>query len=104
MKKEVIALIIFCFIFAMSGSVYAEPYTGKEVPSDKLLSAYYYGGYQFIKSIGKLKNGDNSYTIYYLRKQPPTGKISISNMNVFHLDTKIWIAYPAGKPEIVQNK
>jgi predicted GH43/DUF377 family glycosyl hydrolase len=97
--------LIFLIILCFQNSAFAGPYTGTVFPSDKHFETFgYSSGCTFLKTIGKHKNPDNSYTVYFLKIN---GKKTVtSTMRVLQLDTNYWVAVSDDlerSPSIVQN-
>lgn len=84
MRRILAAVFIIVMVLSFS-SVCAGHYTGKEFPSDKQLRAVVGN----IESIGKHKNADGSYTLYYYLYRG--GVRSLMQANLVRLDNGIWI-------------
>jgi hypothetical protein len=105
MKKLLIFGLICLVLLCLRGSAVADPYLGEEFPSDKHFSMLEFSSEGiFLKSLGKYKNQDGSYTVYFLSIKD--NKTKTSDMRVFQLDTNYWIAISdelKRTPSIVQN-
>ncbi|MCP4115596.1 MAG: hypothetical protein GY737_09355 [Desulfobacteraceae bacterium] len=105
MKKTFLTGLIFLIVLCFQNSAFAGPYTGTVFPSDKHFEAFDYSSESsFLKTIGKHKNQDNSYTVYFLMINGR--KTVTSTMRVLQLDTNYWVAVGDDlkrSPSIVQN-
>ena len=105
MKKTFLAGLIFLIVLCFQNCAFAGPYTGSAFPSDKHFKTFDYASeYSFLKTIGKHRNQDSSYTVYFLKING--SKTETSTMRVLQLDTNYWVAVSDDlkrSPSIVQN-
>ncbi len=99
--KKLVILFIICMFFISIGNVYAEPYKGKGFPSDQQLKnmIWPYGLY-FSQSIGKYRNPDGSYTLFYKGCYEQSGSCEyLRRAIILRLDSGIWIVYMLPREE-----
>lgn len=94
MKRKMIQVLIILVLltFAATAAV-AEPYKGEAFPPNEVLAAQLptdqYGN---IRILGKKKQPDGSYEVYYLYDSERMGnKDSLGSVTVIRLDSGLWI-------------
>ncbi len=99
-------------ILLLIGRVQADDYIGKDIPSDEILLRNLKAKTQWeiIKTLGKYKDREDSYHIYYLIKTPQmpfapqTSIQQLSSISLTRLDTNIWIiTVPDYSPWVLQK-
>ena len=90
--KRIVILSIICLALVFQSVTYAEPYKSGKFPPENLLykalslHGFHGKGSLAVVIIGKFKESDNSYKIWFSFEKIRAGSVSL-----IKLDTNIWI-------------
>ena len=97
-------IISWCILLLFQGIACAEPYKKDVFPPDKVFKGLFeqigHGNVKFERTVGKKKDGEGNYVLYYQLKDLRKNSLHNESMPVIHLDNKIWISYPYSEGEM----
>lgn len=106
MKRISMMIASWCILLLLQGIAYAEPYQKDAFPPEKVLKGLFerigHGNVKFQRTVGKKKDGEGNYVVYYQLKDMKKNSLHNESMPLIRLDNKIWIAYPYSEGEMAE--